>query len=84
MDTIKGLAIIVTFIGVFTLRHLGVAVEECVARVGRACSWCNLRHPTQSPWLFALPPLVLDAVAGGGLSLDIGPANAFLAVTCPR
>jgi hypothetical protein len=45
---------------------------ECVAGLGRACSWCNLRCSTQSPWAFALPSLILDVVADGGLSADIG------------
>jgi hypothetical protein len=29
------------------------------------------RHPTQSPWAFALPSLILDVVAVGGVSFDI-------------
>jgi hypothetical protein len=43
-----------------------------VARVGGACSWRNLRHPSQSPWPFALPSLIGVVVARDGLSADIG------------
>jgi hypothetical protein len=44
-----------------------------VERVGRACSWCNIRHSTQSPWAFAMPSLIVDVVAVGGVSPDIKP-----------
>jgi hypothetical protein len=39
MDTIKGLALIGTFIGVIIiLRRVGITMGECVERVSRACS----------------------------------------------
>ena len=50
---------------------------ECVAGLGRACSWCNLRCSTQSPWAFALPSLILDVVEDGGLSIDIIGRSAW-------
>jgi hypothetical protein len=49
--------------------HLGLHV----AVGSRACSWCNLRHSTQSPWPFALPSLIVAVVVIGGLSHDINP-----------
>ena len=55
--------------------HLGLYV----AVGGRACSWCNLRHSTQSPWAFALPSFIMDVVADGGLSIDIiGPVGVVV------
>ena len=44
---------------------------ECVASLSRAYPWCNIRHATQSPWRFALPSLIVDVVAVGGLSADL-------------
>jgi hypothetical protein len=44
---------------------------QCVARVGGAGPWRNLRHSTQSPWPFALPSLIILVVAVSGLSVDI-------------
>ena len=73
MDTLKGAALIATFIGVLVVFDLGIAMGECVARVGGACSRCNLRCSTQSPWPFPMPSLIMDVVADGGLSIDIAP-----------
>jgi hypothetical protein len=65
---------------------------ERVARVGRACSRCNLRHPTQSPWPFALPSLIVDVVADGGVSPNLeaacltsdGGDGAYVALALPQ
>ena len=42
-----------------------------MASLSRAYPWRNLRHSTQSPWAFALPSLIMDVVAVGGLSVDL-------------
>jgi hypothetical protein len=65
MDTIKGLALVANLHWLsHHLRHVGLAMGQGVARVGRARSWRNIRHSTQSPWPFAMPSLILDVVRG--------------------
>ena len=72
MDTLKGAALIATFIGFLTIfATVGIAMGECVASLSRAHPWCNLRYSTQSPWAFAMPSLIMDVVAVGGVSVDI-------------
>jgi len=54
MDTIKGLALVATFIGVLIVFAMWV-----------------------SPWAIALPSLIIDVVAVGGLSVDIIGRSAW-------
>ena len=68
MDTIKGLALIGTFIGVLTIFAMWVSLWESV--------WQASRDSTQSAWAFTLPSLILDVVADSGLSADIVTAVA--------
>jgi hypothetical protein len=67
MDTLKGAALIATFM-VFS------PSSPCGYHYGRMCgkpqSWCNIRHSTQPPWAFAVP-VSLMVVAVGGLSVDL-------------
>jgi hypothetical protein len=51
-----------------------------VASVGGACSWRNLRRSTQSPWPLALPSLILDVVAVGGVSADMSAAGYIILI----
>jgi hypothetical protein len=44
---------------------------ECVASLSRAHPWRNLLYSTQSPWLFALPSLIMDVLAVGGVQADM-------------
>jgi hypothetical protein len=71
MDTIKGLALIGLHWRSRHLRHVGVAMGECVASLSRTHPWRDLLYSTQSPWPFALPPLIMDVVAVGGVQADL-------------
>jgi hypothetical protein len=71
MDTIKGLALIGTFIGVLIIFAMWVSLWENVWQASVEPTRGAIYDSTQSPWPFALPSLNLDVVAVGGLSADI-------------
>jgi hypothetical protein len=62
--------IIATFIGVLVIFAMWVSLWENVWQASVEPTR-NLRDSTQSPWAFALPSLILDVVAFGGVSSDI-------------
>jgi hypothetical protein len=81
IDTLKGAALIATFIGVLVVFAMWVPLWENVWRVSvepvRGAIYdtrLNIRHSSQSPWPFALPSLILDVVAVGGVSAELDRA----------
>jgi len=79
MDTIKGLALIGTFIGVLITFAMWVSLWENVWQAAvEPHTRCNLRCPTQSPWPFAMLDPFLVMVVDGEVQADIGPVGVVV------
>ncbi len=77
-DKLKGAALIASFIGVLAIFAMWVALWENVWRVSVEPDRGAIYDArTQPPWAFALPSLILDVVADGGLSIDIIGRSAW-------
>ena len=78
MDTLKGAALIATFIGFLSIFATWVLLWENVWQVSvEPVRGAIYDARTQSPWAFALPSLILDVVADGGLSIDMIGRSAW-------
>jgi hypothetical protein len=75
IDTLKGAALIGTFIDVLTIFAMWVSLWENVWRVSVEPTRANVlqRRNESCAQSLALPSLIMDVVAVGGVSPDINP-----------